>query len=134
MRAFIGRILLFTSFVAAIAVAQETINSASISGRVTDPSGGVVEGALVTARQTDTNLKRTVLTDASGRFRFPYLNVGAYEITVQRPGFGEIKRSLSLTVGAAFELPIGLSIGTTETKITVSSDATVLEAARSRPW
>ena len=36
--------------------AQETVNYASVSGRVTDPSGAVVPGAQVTARQTETNL------------------------------------------------------------------------------
>ena len=71
------------------AAAQETTNSGSIGGRVTDPSGAVVPGAQVTARQTDTNLTRTATTDAEGRFRFPYLKVGRYEITVQREGFAQ---------------------------------------------
>ena len=113
-------------------IAQETIHSASISGRVTDPSGAAVQDALVTARHTDTNLARAAKTDQGGRFRLPYLSVGPYEITVQRPGFGETKRSLLLTAGAAFELPIRLSIGATATQITVTDDAAVLEAARSQ--
>ena len=37
------------------AAAQETINYASVGGRVTDQQGGVVPGAAVTARQTNTN-------------------------------------------------------------------------------
>ena len=37
--------------VPAAAVAQETVNQASISGRVVDPQGAVVPGAVVTARQ-----------------------------------------------------------------------------------
>jgi hypothetical protein len=132
MQALIGRIILLMFFWTAIAAAQETVHSASVSGRVTDPSDAVVEGALVTARQTDTNLTRTAMTDQSGRFRFPYLKVGPYEITVQRPGFGETKRALVLTVGAAFELAILLSISTRETVMTVAGDTTVLEAARSQ--
>ena len=56
---------------AAPALAQETVNSASVSGRVTDPQGAVVPGALVTARQTDTNVTRETVTDGEGRFRFP---------------------------------------------------------------
>src|SRR5262245_10760256 len=96
---------------AATCVAQETINYASISGRVTDASGGVLVGASVTARQTDTNRTRNVDTDAEGRFRFPYLNVGPYEITVRRVGFADQTRKLTLSVGAAYELPVVLQVG-----------------------
>ena len=46
--------------------AQETINSASVSGRVTDPQGGVVPGAPVTARQTRDQRHRRG-DDGSGR-------------------------------------------------------------------
>ena len=56
-----------------VASAQETINYASVGGRLTDPSGAVVEGAAVTARQTDTNQKNIAKTDREGRFRFPHL-------------------------------------------------------------
>src|SRR5947209_8702388 len=89
-----------------VVLAQETINYASVSGRVTDPSSAVIEGALVTALQTETNLTRTARTDREGRFRFPYLVVGPYEITVRYPGFADAARSLRLTLGAAFELPV----------------------------
>ena len=54
-------------------MAQETVNQASISGRVVDSQGAVVPGAVVTARHTDTNLAAETATDQAGRFRFPYL-------------------------------------------------------------
>jgi len=128
----LARILCCAVLFAQLAVAQENINSASVSGRVTDPSGDVVAGAQVTARQTDTNLTRTATTDQEGRFRFAYLKVGRYEIKVQAKGFAEVARLLTLTVGAAFELPIALAIGATETTLTVTDEATMLEAARSQ--
>ena len=56
-------------FWAVTVCAQETIHFASVSGRVTDPSGAVVEGAQVNARQTDTNLTSATKTDREGRFR-----------------------------------------------------------------
>src|SRR5213083_2441772 len=87
---------------ATIVSAQESINHASVSGRVTDPSGAVVEGALITARQVDTNLTTAMSTDREGRFRFPYLKVGQYEIAAHREGFADVTRSLTLTIGAAF--------------------------------
>ena len=114
------------------AFAQETINYASISGRVADPSGAVVAGAHVTARQTDTNVTATASTDGEGRFRFPYLRVGPYEVTVCETGFADVSRKLTLTVGAAFELPVSLTVAGVETGVTVTADAIVLEAARSQ--
>ncbi len=117
---------------AGIAGAQETINYASVGGRVVDPQSAVVPGAQVTARQTETNQTRDAVTDAEGRFRFPYLRVGPYEITVRQQGFADATRALTLTIGAAFDLPIQLTIGAVDTSITVTGQATVLEAARSQ--
>jgi hypothetical protein len=68
-------------------LAQEAINYASVSGRVTDPQGAVVSGATVTARQTATGVSATATTDSAGRFRFPYLRVGPYDLSVTSAGF-----------------------------------------------
>ena len=62
---------------------------------------------MVTARNTDTNLDRPKRRPiGEGRFRFPYLRVGPYEITVRLAGFADVTRQLTLTVGSAFELPV----------------------------
>ena len=92
------------------ASAQETVNYASVSGRVTDPQGAVVAGAQVTARQIETNIAREAVTDAEGRFRFAYLRLGPYEIAVRHDGFADTTRRLNLTVGSAFDLPIALAL------------------------
>ena len=112
--------------------AQQSVDLASVSGRVTDPSGAVVPGAQITVRHTQTNLTSTAHTDQQGRFRLPYLRVGSYEIAVRQHGFQDAIRHLTLTVGAAFELPVTLSLGAVDTNVTVTGDATVLEAARSQ--
>lgn len=122
----------FLALFTILAVAQETTNSASVSGRVTDPSGLTVPDAQVTARQTDTNIARTATTGEDGRFRLPYLKVGPYEITVKKEGFAPSSRSLTLTVGSAFELPVALAIAAEQTEVLVSDEPTVLEAARSQ--
>jgi hypothetical protein len=112
--------------------AQETVNSASVSGRVTDPQGAVVPGALVTARQIDTNVTRETVTDAEGRFRFAYLKVGRYEFVVHLEGFTDARRLLTLTVGSAFEMPMTLTVGGIDASVTVTAEANVLELARSQ--
>jgi hypothetical protein len=114
------------------AAAQESIQYGSISGRVTDASGAVVENAKIIARQVDTNLSRTLLTDREGRFRFPYLKVGQYEIKVQQAGFGEAVRSVQVTLGSAYELPIVLNVASSQTNVTVLAEAELLETARTQ--
>jgi hypothetical protein len=112
--------------------AQETITSASVSGRVTDQQGAVVPGATVTARQTDTNVTAEAVTDQNGRFRFPYLKVGPYVITVRLEGFADATRTLTLGIGAAFNLPITLTVRGVETSVTVSAERPILEGDRSQ--
>jgi hypothetical protein len=114
------------------AAAQESINHGSVSGRVTDAQGGVVPGATVEARQVETDVTAAATTDAGGRFRLPYLRVGAYELTVHLAGFADARRQLTITVGSAFEIPISLAVEGLEARVTVSAEAPVLESARSQ--
>jgi hypothetical protein len=125
-------LVLVTPAVAATAAAQETVNFASVSGRVTDPQGGVIRGAAVTARHTETNVTATATTDDEGRFRFPYLRIGPYEITAKHAGFADATRALTLTLGAAYELPLSLGLGEVTATLTVTAQTTVLETARSQ--
>ena len=114
------------------AAAQQTVNYATIGGLVTDPSGAVVENADVGVRQVDTNIVSTQKTDHDGRYLFPYLRVGAYEVSVRKTGFQEATRPVTLTVGAAFDVPFKLVVGQLSTKVEVSADAPVLETARTQ--
>ncbi len=112
--------------------AQETINNASLTGRVTDATGALVVGSSVEVRSQSTGLAGKTLTDAAGRFRFPYLQVGQYEITVRHEGFAEAHRSISLTIGAAFDLPVSLAVIGTETVIEIYDPPPVIETDRSQ--
>ena len=43
--------------------------------------------ATVIVRQVETNITTEVVADSQGRFRFPSLRVGPYELRVRRAGF-----------------------------------------------
>lgn len=119
-------LVVFTSY------GQETVNYASLSGSVTDESAAVVQGATVAARDLNTNQKRQVTTDNGGRFRFAYLNAGDYEIRVHKEGFTDSRRNMTLTIGAAFNLPVRLTVGISEQEIQVESQAPGIETVRSQ--
>ncbi|MBP7779845.1 MAG: TonB-dependent receptor [Acidobacteria bacterium] len=118
--------------VAVPVAAQESINHASVSGRVSDSQGAVVPGATVTARQVETDVSSSVVSDAGGRFRFAYLRVGTYDLSVQLAGFAEARRRIAVSVGAAFEIPIVLAVEGVAATVTVAAEAPVLESARSQ--
>ena len=74
--------------------------SASLSGTVTDQSGGLVSGATISARNTDTGAIRSTASDASGCYRFTFLPVGHYEVRGAKAGFtDEVHTAVQLAVG-----------------------------------
>ena len=113
-------------------VAQQSVGDASVGGRVMDPSGGVIVGAEVTARHVETNVVAVTATDEDGRFRFPHLRVGPYEVSVRRQGLADVTRTLTLTVGSAFELPVSMALAVLDASVSVVGRAPVLETARSQ--
>jgi hypothetical protein len=112
--------------------AQETINQATIAGRVLDPQGAAVPGAAIVARQTATTVTAETISDNEGRFRFPYLRIGSYELNVRVAGFKENSRTLTLGAGSAFDVPIRLEVAGIEATATVVANTQVVEAARTR--
>src|SRR6187551_698582 len=114
------------------AFAQEAVASASLSGVVTDPQGAAIAGAQVIARRVDTNVVAEAMTDQQGRFRFPYLRVGAYEVRIRKQDFAEATRQLTLTVGSAFDLSVMLAIGTVTADVLVTGDSTLIETVRTQ--
>jgi hypothetical protein len=112
--------------------AQQSVDYASIGGRVLDPSGAAVAGAQVSARHIDTNVTTAAVTDGSGRFRVPALRIGNYELIVRQAGFKETSVQLTLVAGAAFEVPVSLQVADVTAEVTVAAGTPVLDAARSQ--
>ena len=110
---------------------QESLTNASVTGRVTDASGALVAQATVKATATATNQSYTARTDAQGRFRMPYLPVGGYRISAQASGFAETTRTLTLTIGSAFDITLPLSV-TASASVQVTGQASLIEENRSQ--
>src|SRR5437762_7524221 len=91
--------LLFLSLHAA--AAQQSMNLASLSGHIEDPSGAAVAGAIVQILNVNRNQSSEFTSDPQGRFRFPYLPVGAYEVRIQKAGFQPVVRKINLSLGQA---------------------------------
>lgn len=125
--------LLLLTACASTALAQQTVTSATLGGRVADANGATMPGAVVTATNVETNQSKTSTTDDEGRYRFSYLPVGDYELKVEKSGFATLTRQLTLTVGQALEVPLSLSVaGVAEDVQVNSSNAPAVETARTQ--
>src|SRR5919205_225646 len=115
------------------ALAQQTVTSATLGGRVQDANGAALPGVTVTATNTETNQSKISTTDGEGRYRFSYLAVGAYELRVEKSGFTTLTKSLTLTVGQALDVPLSLSVAAVAEDVQVnSSNAPAVETARTQ--
>src|SRR5260370_13215339 len=91
-------------------IAQTT--SGSISGTVTDASGGGVPAAQVTAINTQTGAQRASVTGGDGRYELPGLSPGIYDLRVEKEGFNTIiQQEIGLQVTQDAVLNVTLRIG-----------------------
>jgi hypothetical protein len=115
------------------ATAQQNVSSANLSGRVEDAGGAAVSGANVSVNHVETNQRQTGVTDDEGRYRFLYLRVGTYQLTVEKSGFATLTRQLTLTVGQALEVPLRLAVAGLAESVNVNeTDVPLLETARTQ--
>src|ERR1700730_17261238 len=75
---------------AAVAGAQV---GGSLSGTIMDSTGGVIPGATVTLLNAGSGAERNTVTDARGRYAFPNVTVGRYDLPVTLEGFKPHKRT-----------------------------------------
>jgi hypothetical protein len=100
----------------------------TISGTVHDLQGAVIAGASVTVHKLDTNFVRSLVTESDGRFKFPGLAIGPYELTVEHTGFAKYVRGpiLLLLDQDAVVNPV-LQVAVAAATITVRDDAPLLD-------
>ena len=99
----------------------------TISGTVQDVQGGIVPGATVNVRNLDTNISRSLTTGEDGRFRFPGLPVGPYELTVEHTGFARYVRGpIMLLLNQDAVVNPALEVAGATEKVTVTEDAPLL--------
>jgi hypothetical protein len=120
-------------FVPALCLAQQNVTSASLSGRVEDTCGAVITGANVTATNVETHQRFATTSDNEGRYRFPFLRTGAYDLTVEATGFHAVTRQITVLLGQVLELPVQLEVEGVSVNVDVgAADAPLVETARTQ--
>jgi hypothetical protein len=108
------------------AVAQDT--SATITGRITDPSGAAVANAKVSATDADRGTVFRAQSNADGVYNLPRLPIGRYEVRVEANGFQTaIHPALSLSLGQTASVDIALTLGQLSQQVVVTAGDEVLQ-------
>ncbi len=115
------------SVFAGLALSQSETGKASLDGRVSDPSGKVLQGAEITVLETNTGFRRKVTTNGEGEFRLSAMPVGTYRVEASAAGFGTSRlEDLALTVGETKSLNLTLQISAISSQVTVLADAVIV--------
>ncbi len=100
----------------------------TISGTITDQSGGVVPGATVTVINAQQQ-QRVTVTDGSGFYTFPNLLAGVYNISAELQGFKKVVReNVTLDATAAITIDFAFETGALTEQVTVTAQQTPLQS------
>ena len=103
---------------------------ATLSGAVTDSTGGVLPGVTITATHTATGNTFVAVTDERGGYRIP-LRVGMFKVDAELPGFGTVSRQLELLVGQVAVLNLQMAPSTVQESVTVTGEAPLVDTQTS---
>ncbi len=105
----------------------QNTNSGEIRGTVTDPTGAIIPGVNVTILNTQTGVRRDLVTNTSGIYDAVSVLPGIYSITLTKEGFNKIVRSgIEITVNPV-AVDIQLTVGTSTQEISVTEQAPLLQ-------
>src|SRR5207245_270895 len=105
----------------------------SINGTVTDPAGGVVPNATVTARNVNTNISTETKTNTSGVYNLLFLPVGSYTISVKATGFKTAGLApFQLSVNQTARVDVVMEVGTITESVNVSAAAPAMQTESSQ--
>ncbi len=100
----------------------------TIFGTVTDATGAVVPGATITITNTATNVVTTTITNDSGYFSMPNLQVGNYSVAAVKEGFKKrVQSGLTLEVDQKAQADLTLETGAVTEVLEISAQGSLVD-------
>jgi TonB-dependent receptor len=96
----------------------------TISGKVSDSTGGVLQGAQATLQPSGAH----AVSDAQGQFFFNNLRIGHYTITVTYVGFSALIKEADVTAGQPATVEAKLAPSSVNTEVLVTAERAAGEA------
>src|SRR5882762_2349160 len=105
--------------------------TASIVGTVTDPSGAPINGAAVSATDTERGTVSSAKTNDAGAYNIPRVPVGTYKLEIAAPNFQRaVFPPFTLVLNQTARLDAQLKVGQVTETVEVTGAAPVLQTER----
>src|ERR1700733_10922476 len=117
----------WVAVLAAISAFGQSINSGTVTGQVTDPSGAFIAGAKVRLTNPVTGYEQMAVTDTNGGFRFNSVPVNNYRLEVSASGFNSVQQNVEVHNSVPVAANIALNIATEASSVTVQATAAAVE-------
>jgi len=102
--------------------------TAAIVGTVTDPSGGAIKGAKVTATDTERGTSYVGQTNDSGAYNITRIPVGSFELKVAAPGFQTAAYpAFTLVLNQTARIDVQMKVGKVSETVEVTGAAPILK-------
>jgi Carboxypeptidase regulatory-like domain len=103
--------------------------TAAITGTVEDSAGAVLDGATITAKDTERGSSYTAKSSNGGVYNFSNLPIGSYEVKAEATGFDTaVQPPITLVLNERARLDFKMKVGTVTNTVQVSSEAPQLQS------
>jgi len=130
IKAISRAVICFALLAGLVPAAYAQTVTGTIQGTVADRSGGVLPGATIVVRNMDTGSSRTVVTNESGFYTAPFVQLGRYTVTASLAGFGTVAREgIRVALNDTAVVDFTLDARMTDT-VTVRGDAPIISLTK----
>ncbi|HEY3103864.1 MAG TPA: carboxypeptidase regulatory-like domain-containing protein [Pyrinomonadaceae bacterium] len=111
---------------ATVSFGQEE-TAATITGVVTDSAGAVVQKAMVTVTNKDTNAERKVETNDDGNYIVTPLTPGTYTVVIEHEGFKRYLQTVTLNAKDRRPIDVALETGSPTETVTITDEPPLIQ-------
>jgi hypothetical protein len=112
--------------------ARAQVAGGTLSGTITDPSGGGIPHARLVIKNVATGVERSVTTNTDGFYTAVNLLPGDYQVTISAKDFNtEVNSGITITVGAQQTFDVVLHVGAVANRVEVTTEAPAVQLASS---
>jgi hypothetical protein len=126
-----GCIISLAAVLGSVAAFGQSTNG-TITGVITDASGAVVAGALISVRNVDTGSMYSGDSTGTGNYTVAQLPTGTYDLRVESSGFKAFERKgLAVEPANVLRIDVSMQVGTSSESVTVQAETPMLKTENS---